>query len=214
MSYAKGVVAKGDEWEEWIDDNGPASWPAWRNGGPWATEKSVDSKIKNLSGNTYATFRKEIATAVSTVKKELLAYFASPDFTAENSHQEGLGQAAHELQALRGELAEAKEHFAYLHASVAELAEELHRVKTNQTPAAPPRNPEAAEVKCITAIRRTVKDNLDVQARIEVGKVLEQDSAQYLLYFKHLVDSGFISFDAGSVKIRMPQTASAAREEK
>ncbi|KAK3255951.1 hypothetical protein CYMTET_34078 [Cymbomonas tetramitiformis] len=152
-----------------------------------------------------AALEKKVFEAINTVQETV---FSSPQ-AEDNPHQTGSGRAAHELQSLRAELLHQKEQYAYLHTSVKELAEELHRVKVGKTPATHPGN-----VTCVTAIRRTVKDNLDVAAMPEVGKTLTLESAQYLLYFKKLVESGFVEFDAGAIKVRIPQTASAVREEK
>ena len=171
--------------------------------GNWVSSQFLEHCINRIRAEIAAVENK-VFEAINEVQDTV---FSSPQ--AENPHETGSGKAAHELQSLRAELVHHKEQFAYLHTSVKELAEELHRVKTGKSAA--PTAKVMPEVKCVTAIRRTVKDNLDVSAMPEVGKTLTLETAQYLLYFRQLVDSGFVQIDAGAVKVRIPQTASATK---
>ncbi|KAK3276605.1 hypothetical protein CYMTET_15332 [Cymbomonas tetramitiformis] len=73
--------------------------------------------------------------------------------------------------------------------------------------------PAMPAIKVVKAIRRTEKRLLNQEAHLLVGQSLDLESARYLLFFRRLVEEDFISFDTGSVRVNIPQTASAAREQ-
>ncbi|KAK3242969.1 hypothetical protein CYMTET_47356 [Cymbomonas tetramitiformis] len=183
----------------------------WRDleGHLWWHVEDLNKKIKNLSNNTYATFRKELADAVSTVKQELCTYFASPEFAGQFVQrvlQAARGQSASpaaadsdEVQTLRRELQLYRAEVAHIRRSVSDM--EL------RIPSAVPK------VETVKAIRRTEKRLLNQEAHLLQGQTLDVESARYLLFFRRLVEEDFISFDTGSVRVKIPQTASAAMEQ-
>ncbi|KAK3249437.1 hypothetical protein CYMTET_41132 [Cymbomonas tetramitiformis] len=173
-----------EEYDDSNEDLGSTDFKKWRTDGPWVTTGYYDhyweqlkQKIQNISKNTYATFRKEIAEAMTKVKEDLCLYFSSPDFTqpfVQHVVQTARAQSptdsnSDEVQALRREL-------QLYRAEVAHIRTSVSNMELRVPPAVP-------AIKVVKAIRRTEKRLLNQEAHLLV------------------------------VRVNIPQTASAAREQ-
>ncbi|KAK3285203.1 hypothetical protein CYMTET_7181 [Cymbomonas tetramitiformis] len=170
----------------------------------WYHVEDLNNKIKNLGNNTRTSFRSadsEIREEVSALRAQVAELAASAPAVGMQRTGSSSAKYAHEVQALRGELAHVKvdfeEKLAFL---TAELVAENATMRASEPASAAP------EVAKLRAISRAQLDQLDTQAILAVNAPMTQEDAFDLAVYRKLVQRRFIRVGTQGMYVCLPQS--------
>ncbi|KAK3244980.1 hypothetical protein CYMTET_5053 [Cymbomonas tetramitiformis] len=182
----------------------------------WWHVEDLNNKTKNLGSNTRTAFRSadsEIREELSALRAQVAELAASAPAVGMQRTGSSSAKYAHEVQALRGELAHIKVDFAEkLGFLTAELVAENATMRAAEESRAP--SSVAPEVARLRAISRAQSDQFDAQAILNVNAPMTQEDAFELAVFRKLVQRRFIRQGTQGMYVCLPQSEGAQADQR
>lgn len=173
----------------------------------WWHVDDLNSRIRNLGSNIRRDFRREISEAVTAAKDELFRAISEVEVQGGMQRQGSTGRTASEVQALRGELAHARQEFAE---QVAFLTAEVAALRS--------RGDATAEAECEVArlkvLSREAVSTLESQSVLKATSAspMAPDDALKVALYDKLLSKGHIQITPAGLFVCLAATPDARAE--
>ncbi|KAK3251602.1 hypothetical protein CYMTET_39058 [Cymbomonas tetramitiformis] len=171
----------------------------------WWHVDDLNSKIRNLGSNVRRDFRKEIVEAVTAAKDELFRAISEVEVQGVPQRQGSAGRTASEVQALRGELAHARQEFAE---QVAFLTAEVAALRTRGDATA---ECDVARLKVLSREAVSTLESQSVLKATSASPMAPDDALKVALYDK-LLSKGHIQVTPAGLFVCLAATPDARAE--